>query len=533
MTIVATPSSAAPGTRDTNRNRPELTPLLVLGGLAVLSSAALALAYRGGLQVSLGDPIAYLSMARSLAAGHGASLPYGDLYTASPLTAGGPVSHWPVGYPLLLSLDTHSLLSWARVLAVVIYGINVFLFGLLALRTGVARLGSIALAIIFAGLSFEIHGTVQSEPLFFLLVLLGLHAFVSYLNRPSAIAILIVAVTFGLSTVTRFLGESFVISGALVILISLKEPFARRLRDAALLVVVGNIPFLIWYSSVHNAPDSLAVHLVTSYDVKATLYSISGFMVPGVQSANLRDLILAVLVIVPIGILAAVGTRTTLAPVGGDRVNWSTLLFAVVYLLFVFISLSLVDPLVLHGGDDRVLFLPFMLVLLWCAQNWPRIASWSTVPRHWLVPTVSTMLVGLLVVTAIWKAVDAGRSAQTESVATPSTYSTGLKLAAASLPANTIIYSNEPDVVYFLTGRKVYLLPNTINVTTLKANHHFVSEMSALERRVCGKRAAVLFSLPQGLFEPSLAQVQHELKIASQSAASYWGVLNLDTNSPC
>ena len=204
------------------------------------------------------------------------------------------------------------------------------------------------------------------------------------------------------------------ISGALVILISLKEPFARRLRDAALLVVVGNIPFLIWYSSVHNAPDSLAVHLVTSYDMKATLYSISGFMVPvACRSTNLRDLILAVLVIVPIGILAAVGTRTTLAPVGGDRVNWSTLLFAVVCtFLFVFVFLSLVDPLVLHGGDDRVLFLPFMLVLLWCAQNWPRIASWSTVPRHWLVPTVSTMLVGLLVVTAIWKAVDEGRSAQ-------------------------------------------------------------------------------------------------------------------------
>ncbi len=532
MTALQAPPTADAG-KDTGASRPELTTLLVLCGIAIFSGAGLAIAYRGGLRVSTGDPIAYLSMARSLAAGHGASLPYGDLYTASQMTAGGPVSHWPVGYPLLLSLDTKSLLSWARDLAVVMYAVNVFLFGLLALRVGVARIGAIALAVIFAGLSFALHGTVQSEPLFFLLVLLGLHAFVAFFNRPATLPLLAVAAAFGLSTVSRFLGEAFVIGGAIAILVFLKERFPRRLRDAVLLVIVGNIPILIWFSSVHNSPDTLAFHLLTTYDVKASLFSIAGFIIPGVHSTYLRILIAAAIVIVAVIVLATVGSRATRSPVRNDKVDWLMLLFAGAYLLFVLISLTLVDPLVLHGGDDRVLFLPFMLILLWCAQNWPQLASWSAVPRNSWVPILATSLVVLLVGTAIWTAGETGRNAQVGSVAPASPANAALKRVLAGIPSNSILYSNEPDELYFLSGRTVYVLPNILSASTLKANHHFTSEMSSTRRRICNKPATVLFSLSNGLFEPTLDQVEHELKVASKSSIPGWKVLTLDTTSAC
>lgn len=525
--------ATAPATEHTDRRRPELTTLLVLGALAVLSGAGLAIVYRGGLRVANGDPIAYLSMARSLAAGHGASLPYGDAYTASQLTAGGPVSHWPVGYPLLLSLDTRSLLSWARVLAVVMYTVNVFLWGLLALRVGVARIGAVALAVIFAGLSLALHGTVASEPLFFVLVLVGLHALVRFFNRPAVLPILFVAAAFGLSTVTRFLGEAFVIGATLAVLIFVKERLSQRLIYAVLLTIVGNIPFLIWFSSVHNSADTLAVHLLTSYDTKATLYSFAGFIVPGVQSVDLRILIAAVIVIVVLGLLAAVGNRASLSPVRNDKVNWLMLLLAGVYLLFVLFSLSVVDPLVLHGGDDRVLFLPFMLFLLWCAQNWPRLASWSAVPRNSWVPILATILVGLLVVTAIWRAVETGRSAQVGSVAAASRANAALKRTADGVPSTSIIYSNEPDEVYFLTGRTVYLLPEILSSSTLKKNPRFASDMMSIEQRACGKHAIVLFSLAKSLFEPSLARVKQDLRIAGVSSIPQWAVLTLDTKAAC
>ena len=394
--------------------------------------------------MSTGEPIAYLSLARSLAAGHGARLPYGDLYTASPLTAGGPVSLGR-GIPLLLSLDTHSLLSWARVLAVALYGANVFLFGLLALRVGVARIGAIALAVIFAGLSFAIHGTVQSEPLFFFLVLLGLHAFVSFFNRPSALSVLVVrGIAFGLSTVSRFLGEAFVIGGAIAILVFLKERFSRRIRDALILVIVGNIPILIWFSSVHNSPDTFAFHLITSYDVKASLFSIAGFIIPGVHSTNLRILIAAAIVIV-------VGHRSghrrksaTRSPVRKDKVDWLMLLFAAVYLLVVLISLTLVDPLVLHGGDDRVLFLPFMLILLWCAQNGP--SSLRGRRCHEAVGSdAATILVGTVGCDGDLDSRRDGSERPGRKCRPASPARAAFEAGLARIPWNSIIYSNEPD----------------------------------------------------------------------------------------
>jgi hypothetical protein len=525
------PQSSATAAEDTGGNRPELTTVLVLGGLAVLSGLGLAIAYRGGLRVSTGDPIAYLSMARSLAAGHGTSVPYGDAYTASLLTAGGPVSHWPVGYPLLLSLDTHSLLSWARVLALAAYAANVFLFGLLALRVGVSRIGAIALAVIFAGLSFALHGTVASEPLFFLLIIVGLHACVRFFNRPAVLPILFVAVSFGLATVTRFLGEAFVIGGTLAVLLFVKERFRQRFGYAVLLAIVGNVPFLIWFTSVHNSPETLGVHVLSTYDTKTILYTFAGFIVPGIQSVDLRILLAAVVVIVVVAILAAVGSRASLSPVRSDKVNWLMLLFAVVYLLFLFFSRSVVDPLIQLNA--RMLFLPFMLFVLWCAQNWPRLASWSAVPRNSWAPTLATALVGLLVVTAIWTAVQAGRSAQAGSVAAPSSANTALQRAVAGVPSNSIIYSNVPDEVYYLTGRTVYLLPDIRSSSTLKKNPSFASDMSTLERRVCGKHATVFFASSKDKIEPTLAQVKERLKVAGVHSIPQWKVLTLDTAIGC
>ena len=84
-------------------------------------------------------------MARSLANGHGITVPYGEHLHPFPVTLGGPVSHWPPAYSMVLSIAGSSVLTWARVLAVVLFSANVFLFGFLAHRLGVPRFGSVAL----------------------------------------------------------------------------------------------------------------------------------------------------------------------------------------------------------------------------------------------------------------------------------------------------------------------------------------------------------------------------------------------------
>ncbi len=526
----ASPSREA-ASLDDGRQRSPVPIIVWLAVVAVAAGAGLAVAYRGGLKVAFGDPIVYVSVARSLANGHGISVPYGSIYTASQSTLGGPVSHWPPAYSMLLSIAGSSVLTWARVLGVVLFSANVFLFGFLSHRLGVARLGSIALAVIFAGLSFPLHGTVESEPLFFFLVLLGLHALATFFDRPAMWSLLLVAVAFGLSTVTRYLGEAFVIGAVLTILILLKESAVRRLMYAAVLAVVGNIPVLIWFASIHNSPESPAVHLPKFYDLQTALYAFAGFIIPGVQSSTLRILIAGAIVVLVIAVLATVGGSRTLAPVRRERVDWVLLYLVVAYLVFLFASRAVVDPLIQLNA--RMLFLPFALLLLWCAQNWPRLASWSAEPRSSWAPPVATCLVVLLVITACWTAFEDARQVQDGNLNSPAATNTALKRAVNDIPPTTVIYSDHPDGVYFVSGRRVYLLPTTASAETLKANHRFPAQMSALKRAVCGRSAIVLFASSHGYVEPSLKMVEHYLKIDRSASLPGWTVLTLDTAPPC
>ena len=470
-------------------------------------------------------------MARSLANGHGIVVPYGDIYTPSQLTLGGPVSHWPPAYSIVLSIAGGSVLTWARVLAVVLFSANVFLFGFLAHRLGVTRLGSVVLAVIFAGLSFQLHGTVESEPLFFFLVLLGLHALFSFFDRPAWWSLVVVAVAFGLSTVTRYLGEAFVLGGVVAIMVLLRQPPVRRLIYAAVLAVVGNIPVLLWFTSIHNSPESPALHLPKFYDLQTSLYAVAGFIIPGVQSSTLRILIAGALVAVVIAVLAAVGGSGTLSPVRRERVDWLLLYLVVAYLVFLFASRAVVDPLIQLNA--RMLFLPFVLLVLWCAENWPRIASWSAEPRSSWGPPVATCLVVLLVLTATWTAVQAARQVEDGNLNSASASTIALKRAADAIPSSTLVYSDHPDAVYFVSGRRVYLLPTTASAETLKANHRFSADMSSLKQAVCGRPATVLYSTSYGDVEPSLKQVEQYLKVAKSTSFPGWLVLTLDTTPPC
>ena len=478
-----------------------------------------------------GDPIAYIAVARSLAAGHGVSVPYGSLYTQWHLTAGGPVSHWPPGYPLLLSVWSGSILLWARILAVALFSASVFLFGFLAQRLGVPRFGAIALAIIFAGTSFALFGTVASEPLFFFLVLLGLHGLVSFFRRPAVPSILLASIAFGLSTVTRYLGEAFVIGGIIAILFLWREPIARRLKFAAVLAIVGNIPLLIWFRSIHNSPESPSLHIASFYDLKTSLFTIASFIVPGVHSADLRVLIVAVIVV---GVLALMinGNLGSLSPARLERTDWLFLILTITYLVFLFVARSFIDPLIQLNA--RMLFLAFMLLVLWCAQNWPRFASWSAVPRSRYGPPIATAIVCLLVVNAVWTAFDTARQAEQGSYAAATSSNAALREALAAIPKDSEIYSNLPDVVYFISGRPIHILPVTASPLTLKKNPDFAAQMSSVEQHLCGRPATIVYApWSKAYMEPRLHVVEHDLNVAKVTPVKHWKLLTLDTGTSC
>lgn len=118
--VLSTEAAPAVVPPDDTDRRSRLATTFCVAVVAVVSGLGFVIAYRGGLVVTSGDPIAYIGVARSLAAGHGVSVPYGSGYTQWHLSAGGPVSHWPPGYSLLLSVWSGSILLWARIVAVAV-----------------------------------------------------------------------------------------------------------------------------------------------------------------------------------------------------------------------------------------------------------------------------------------------------------------------------------------------------------------------------------------------------------------------------
>ena len=187
----AVPAAVPPDDADRRSTR---TTTILVAAVAVASGLGLAIAYRGGLSWS-----GVIRLPTS--EWPGAWLPATG--SACPTAASTPtgISAQEVrsrtGHRRIRCYSVSGVAEFCFGLASSLFALftaSVFLFGFLAQRLGVPRLGAIALAVIFAGTSFQLFGAVLSEPLFFFLVLLGLHGLVSFFRRPSVPSILLASI---------------------------------------------------------------------------------------------------------------------------------------------------------------------------------------------------------------------------------------------------------------------------------------------------------------------------------------------------
>ena len=225
------------------------------------------------------------------------------------------------------------------------------------------------------------------------------------------------------------------------------------------------------------------------------------------------------------------GRPVPLSPIRLERNDPLFLILTITYLVFLFAARSFVDPLI--QLNSRLLFLAFVLLLLWCAQNWPRFASWSAVPRSPYGPPIATAIVCLLVVNAAWTAFDVARQAQQGTCRRPRRR-TPRQRSSCHGPEGLVIYSDQPDVVYFISGRTIHILPLTDSPLTLKANRQFAVQMSSVEQQLCGRPAAIVYApWSKEYLEPKLSVVEHDLKVAKVTSVKSWKLLTLDTGTSC
>ncbi len=149
-------------------------------------------------------------------------------------------------------------------------------------------------------------------------------------------------------------------------------------------------------------------------------------------------------------------------------------------------------------------------------------------------PPIATAIVCLLVVNAAWTAIDAARQAQQGSYAAATQSNAALKASLAAVSKDSVIYSNLPDVTYFLSGRTIHIFPVTASPLTLKANRSFAAQMKSVEHYLCGRPATVVYApWSKAYMEPRLDVVEHDLKVAKVTSVGGWKFLTLDTGASC
>ena len=454
---------------------------VVLGGIGVLALLVYWWTTDQGIGISP-DSASYIECARNFANGRG--LAHWNVWVNPPKM--GPFIHWPPLYPIMLAPFEAGGVDpavGARWLGAAFFVTNVVLIGaLLFICTGgaiwIAAAGSV-LALCSRAF-IETHVMAWSEPPFFFFAIVGLALIAAHLERRSYVFLLGAAIVIGLSWVTRYVGVSLPGAGALGLLLWGRRERYARWRDAAILGVVGSIPSALWMwrnhvLTGHTSDREILFSPVPFEKIRSAFLTFTSWILPGNFLHPPWWLSLLVTgILVPLGVAVFLWRRSRrgrseqpLSNDGAAKRHLATLprlfaLFGVAYFAMLLVSISLIDrqaPL-----DNRMLspvFFCALFALLCLAHE----ACARRRGRSRLVVTlvVGAVLVGMTVIgsrnartcIAGMKAIDRGMSG-------PGWRENKALAAARQLPMSTLILTNGPEYVHFLTGRaNVMFLWNT------------------------------------------------------------------------
>jgi hypothetical protein len=212
------------------------------------------------------DSTYYLDGAKNIIQGHGYSIRLVDLINPKPvedyireITAEGkPGLRRAMTFPPFYSIVLSAMIAVgmdgpaaSRILNLILFGLNVFLIGLMVSRiTARSRffvLGAI-LAALFSESLLDSHTMAISEPLFMFLGNVGLVCLASHLEKPSSRRLGAAAVLVGLAFLTRYIGGALIVTGILVLLLD-RKPFRKRLTSSLWFGTISLLPmagFLIY-----------------------------------------------------------------------------------------------------------------------------------------------------------------------------------------------------------------------------------------------------------------------------------------------
>lgn len=448
-----------------------------------------------------GDSVHYLQGAMNLLQGNGFSRYTGN-WEPVPTTGFPPFYSVVLMLPILLGMD---LFQGALLLNVALYGANIFLVSTLIYRhthnPTPALLGASMLLIYENMLHW--HSWVMSEALYIFLTLLAIYFLLEYFGKKGLAMLIIAAVLTGLGTLTRYAGISLSAAAGLAILLFSSQPWKRRLRDAALYGIISLGMVGLWMARNNAVAGTtvnreLAFHPM-EFELKwSFLGEIAAWFVPRqfeMYPNHRLKIALAVVGVFALWALLLKG-KTLLTQFRDDLRSgevglWLMALFVPAYLGILFVNVTWLDASTSLAASRRYL-LPLLTIVIILEAGLLYRLAWAK-PKFEIGKVLVAAFAAFLFFCTLNYSVQFLRQTECDfgyisaRQARPAVAQT-----LQELPEDTLIITNNLELVFIFAERPAYALPIPYDHYTETARADFDEQVALASQRL-DEGAVIMF----------------------------------------
>jgi hypothetical protein len=436
------------------------------------------------------DSTAYIESAQNLLAGNGLFI------------QGEPMIHYPPGYPLMIAvadmLHPGNILQAARLLAALLFSANLVLFGFAAYRStgnGLAATACAMLVFLVSEPLISAHSMAWSEAPFITFTIASILLLSRHIERPNPYLLVLASFMAGYAAATRYVGVVAFPPMALALFLLGNRRLRFKLRDAMIFVGIASLPLMCW--SIRNifmtgsvADRNFAFHPIGWGKVASLIVTVHDFILPVSISGWMKALhvgVVAALFVLGFAVYTKT-QRKQAASSSGIVLPSVCIMYSFIYLMFVVVSVSFFDALTYF--DNRIL-LPIYLALTIAAIS----LAWSLSEAL----TRRQIWYGFLLLVLLSSSIKAKHAISTAieirrngSGYTSRYWRNSDIIAYLSDVSEAItIYSNGPDAIRFLTGKKAAMLPSKVFVDD-ERNEDYQDQLNQIIRKCKAGNALIV-----------------------------------------
>ena len=486
--------------------------MIALGLIAVSVIGVLLYSTPEGLGLS-DDSIAYIAGARSILAGNG--------YREAWLASNGPVTHFPPGFSLLLSLIGLiglDPLRGTRLLNSILFGANAFLLGIIGWCMTRSQIAGIVLALLFVvnASLFNAHAVAMSEPLYIFFSLAAFLAFSEYFalspspffGSPTGVLrkgqgegwLIATGILTTFAYLTRYAGLSLFVT-FLVALILLHDTWKKKLTSAGIFLA-SFIPITLTWSIrnklvADNATNrTLVYHPLTAENMETGIYNFSEFFIPVetwrralIKIPNFFIVFLSLIALVLLVWVIYKGLKKISRPATGqlEVLSFTNGLYIFGYMASIILSMMLFDASTRFKLRILSPVYVALLILLVFLGYW----FWQKRATLWRSLVVIATLLILVLSLYDTANVVAKLHRGGQGYASFQWYDSQAMDFLSQLPEGTRIYTNQPGPVYLYTDRPSYVLPDLVDAVTGLPREGYEQGVTALHEDVLSGNAVL------------------------------------------